>query len=90
MGSLSVFKPQEIKKDFKSLGISPKITLKREKVEGGRHHIKYDFWLVGRQLSKGIQPPLKSLIDNEVFWLDDRNLILWNEEVGKWSLLLQK
>jgi hypothetical protein len=73
-----------------SLGISPKITLKREKVEGGRHHIKYDFWGVGRQLSKGIQPPLKSLMDNEVFWLDDRNLILWNEEVGKWSLLLQK
>jgi hypothetical protein len=73
-----------------SLGISPQITLKKEKVNGGRHHIKYDFWQVGQQLSKSIQPPLKSLIENEVFWMDNRSLILWNEEVGKWSLLLQK
>jgi len=73
-----------------SLGISPNITLKKKKVGGGRHHIKYDFWQIGKQLSKGIQHPLKSLVDNEVFWLNERNLILWNEEVGKWSLLLQK
>jgi len=29
-------------------------------------------------------------MDNQVFWLDKRSLILWNEEVGKWPLLLQK
>jgi hypothetical protein len=73
-----------------SLGITPQIKLKMEKVGGGRHHVKYDFWGVGRQLSNNVQPPLKSLIHNEVFWLDSRNHILWNEEIGKWSLLLQK
>jgi len=73
-----------------NLGITPQITLKKERVGGGRHHIKYDFWRLGRQISNQIKPPLKSLIHNEVFWLDSRNHILWNEEVGKWSLLLQK
>ena len=72
------------------LGITPQITLKKEKMGGGRHYIKYDFWGIGRQLSEKVQPPLKSLLHNEVFWLDSRNHILWNEEVGKWSLLLQK
>jgi hypothetical protein len=72
------------------LGISPKITLRKERLGVGRHHIKYDFWGVGNRLSKGIRPPLKALIHNEVFMFDNRNHILWNEEVGKWALLLQK
>ena len=29
-------------------------------------------------------------MNNQVFWLDERALILWNGEVGKWSMLLQK
>jgi hypothetical protein len=29
-------------------------------------------------------------MENQVFWLHERSLILWNEEVGKWPLLLQK
>jgi hypothetical protein len=73
-----------------SLGISPEVTLKLEKLGGGHHNMKYDFWGVGSQLAKDVQPPLKALMENEVFWLDHRNYILWNEEVGKWSLLLQK
>lgn len=72
------------------LRIAPKIKLGVELVDDGRHHIKYDFWGIGRQLTKSIQPALKSVMDNQVFWLDERNLILWNGEVGKWSLLLQK
>lgn len=73
-----------------NLGITPRITLRKEKVDGGRHHIKYDFWRLGRQISNHVKPPLKSLIHNEVFWLDSKSHILWNEEVGKWSLLLQR
>ncbi len=72
------------------LGITSKIPLKAEQVDDGRHHIKYDFWGIGRQIGYRIQPPLKSLIKNEVFWLHEKSLILWNEEVGKWALLLQK
>ena len=72
------------------LGITPKITMKAEKTDDRRHHIKYDFWQIGRQLAKNIQPPLKSLMENQVFWLHEKSLILWNEEIGKWSLLLQK
>jgi hypothetical protein len=73
-----------------NLGITSKITLKKAKVDDGRHHIDIGFWQIGNQLAKYILPPLKSLTDNEVFWLHERNLILWNEEVGKWTLLLQK
>ena len=72
------------------LGLTPTITPRSKQVDDGRHHIKHDFWHIGRQLAERIQPPLKSLIDNQVFWLHERSLILWNGEVGKWSLLLQK
>jgi hypothetical protein len=72
------------------LGITPPINVKAKAATDGRHHMEVDFWGIGRELAKHIQPPLKSLIDNQVFWLHERSLILWNEEVGKWSLLLQK
>jgi hypothetical protein len=72
------------------LGISSEIGLRANRVDDGRHHIKYDFWAVGNALGRKIRPPLSSLSRNQVFWLHNRALILWNEEVGKWSLLLQK
>ncbi len=72
------------------LGITPKIMLEAEKVGDGRHHMKYDFQEIGKKIAENIQPPLKSLMENQVFWLHERSLILWNEEAGKWSLLLQK
>jgi hypothetical protein len=72
------------------LGIAPEITLEAEQVDDGRHHIQYDFGEIGRQIAGQIQPPLKAVMENQVFWLHERSLILWNGEVGKWSLLLQK
>jgi hypothetical protein len=72
------------------LGITPPITVEAEKVDDGRHHMKYDFGGIGRKIAEHVQPPLKSLMENQVFWLHERSLILGNEEVGKWSLLLQK
>ncbi len=73
-----------------NLGIIPKLDLTLGHSSDPRHHLKVDFWQVGNELASGIQRPLKSLMQNEVFWLDERSLILWNEEIGKWSLLLQK
>ena len=72
------------------LGLTPPIKLEADKVDNGRHHIKLDFWAIGRQLTGNLPAPLKAVMDNQVFWLHDRSLILWNGEVGKWSLLLQK
>ena len=72
------------------LGLTPPIKLQADTVDNGRHHIKYDFWAIGRQLTSNLPAPLKAVMDNQVFWLDKRSLILWNEEVGKWPLLLQK
>ncbi len=77
-------------KQQNALGIAPEVTLGEEQVDNGRHHIKYDFWDIGQQLTNGITPALKAVMDNQVFWLDERALILWNGEVGKWALLLQK
>jgi hypothetical protein len=72
------------------LGLTPPIKLKADTVDNGRHHIKYDFRAIVRQLTSGLPAPLKAVMDNQVFWLHERRLILKNEEVGKWSLLLQK
>jgi hypothetical protein len=72
------------------LGLSPPITLKARTVDDGCHHIKYEFWDIGRTLGETLQGPLKSLTQNQVSWLHERSLILWNGEVGKWSLLLRK
>jgi hypothetical protein len=72
------------------LGIAPPITLKADKATDGRHHLAFDFWGIGQKLSANLTPALKKVMNNQVFWLHDRNQILWNEEVGKWALLLQK
>jgi len=72
------------------MDLGPEITLDARTVDDGRHHIKYDFWGVGRQLTENIRPAVKTVMDNQVFWLHERSLILWNGEVGKWALLLQK
>jgi hypothetical protein len=72
------------------LGISPPIKLHAEKATDGRHYLDFDFWKTGQTLSADLTPPLRKIMNNQVFWLHDRNQILWNEEVGKWSMLLQK
>ena len=72
------------------LGLTPPIELPAQTVDSGRHHVRYDFWEIGRQLTDGLPVPLKAVMDNQVFWLNDRSLVLWNEEDGKWPLLLQR
>lgn len=72
------------------LGLTPKITMKPQRVDDGRHRMMYDFGGIGRKAAANIQPPLKSLTKNQVFWLHERSLILGNGEVGKWALLLQQ
>ncbi len=73
-----------------ALDISPKITLSAAQVDDGRHHINIDFWRIGQRLGEGIPAQLKAIDRNQVFWLHERQLILWNEEVGKWPIFLQK
>ncbi len=73
-----------------ALDIGPKVELKAERVDDGRHHINIDFWAIGRRTGQRIPAEFRALQKNEVFWLHDRSLILWSEEVGKWSPLLQK
>jgi hypothetical protein len=72
------------------LGIAPAISLGAEQVDDGRHHIKVDYWGIGHKTTEGLPPALQKVLNNQVFWLHERSLILWNDEVGKWSLLLQK
>jgi hypothetical protein len=72
------------------LKLTPPISMQLKKDDGRRHHMKHDFWHIANQLSKTLQPPLKAVMDNQVFFMQDRSLILWNEEIGKWSLLLQQ
>jgi hypothetical protein len=73
-----------------ALGIGPKVTLNAKQVDDGRHHLDMDFWGVGRRTAQKIPAQLRDLQKNEVFWLHERQLILWNEEVGKWTLFLQQ
>jgi len=73
-----------------ALGIAPEIAVKVNRATDGRHHLACDFWGIGRRTAGRISPELRSVIDNQVFWLHERQLILWNEEVGKWPLLLQQ
>ena len=73
-----------------ALGIAPPITLRANVVDDGRHNISFDFWGIGKRTAGKLLPEFRALMDNEVFWLHDRQLILWNGEVGKWLLLLQK
>ena len=73
-----------------ALGITPPIVNEPRKAEDGRHYLDPDFRAIVNGLSQDLPPHLQSLLDNQVFWLHERALILWNEEVGKWPLLLQR
>jgi hypothetical protein len=72
------------------LALGPEIALDADTVDDGRHHVKYGFGAMGQQLTQDLASDLKAVLDSQVFWLHERSLILWNGEVGKWSLLLQQ
>lgn len=72
------------------LGLVPQINLDAKQVDDGRHHIEYDFWGIGRRTAQTLSPALRSINKNQVFWLHEKSLMLWSEEVGKWPLFLQK
>jgi hypothetical protein len=73
-----------------SLGFAPPLDLQPEIIHDGRHHIKLNYSLIYHKLEEGLTPELKAIVDNQLFWLHERRLILWNGEVGKWAMLLQK
>jgi hypothetical protein len=82
-------KASEILLDWQNkLNISQELKLKAEIVDNGRHHIKFDFWDIGSKLSENLPQSLKDILDRQVFWLDEKNLILWNHETGKWPIFL--
>jgi len=72
------------------LGIAPEIPIEVKKATDGRHYLDCDFWAIGRKTAGRIPPRIKALQANEVFWMDNKQHILWNEEHGKWVLFLQK
>jgi hypothetical protein len=71
-------------------GIVPHFQAGAERAVDGRHYATFDFWGVSSAIAAHIGPPLKHIMDNQVFFMHDRALILWNEEIGKWPLLLQQ
>mgnify|MGYP006302094439 CR=1 FL=1 len=73
-----------------AIDIAPKITLDAKQTDDGRHHLDMDFWGIGRRTGQRMPAELRAIEKNQVWWLHERQLILWNEEVGKWPLLLQK
>lgn len=72
------------------LGICQDMQIKTENVDNGRHHIKYGFWDISKKLGENLPQSLKDILDRQVFWLDERNLILWNHETGKWPIFLME
>jgi hypothetical protein len=72
------------------LGIAPEIPIEVQKETNGRHYLACGFWDIGSKTAGKLPLRLQSLQDNEVFWLHEKQLILWNGEVGKWVLFLQK
>ena len=82
------YRPVLIEKQ-NALGITPPIKLGVKKSDDPRHNMDVDFWGIGRKLTI-FTPALIKVMDNQVFWLHENSLILWNEEVGKWSMFLQK
>lgn len=72
------------------LRITSRIAARPKRARDGRHYVDCDFRAIVRGLSQDMPPRLQSLLDNQVFWLHERALILWNEEVGKWPLFLQR
>jgi hypothetical protein len=73
-----------------ALGIAPELPITVQKATNGRNYLACDYWGIGRTTAGKLSPRLQALQDNELFWLHERQLILWNEEFGKWVLLLQK
>ena len=72
------------------LGIAPEIPIEVQKEKNKRHYLACDFWSIGSKTAGNLPSRLQSLQENEVFWLHEKQLILWNGEVGKWVLFLQK
>lgn len=72
------------------LGLTPPLALRAERVDDGRHHVQLGLGEIGRALAERLEPTLRSVSENQVSWLHEQSLILWNGEVGKWSLLLQR
>ncbi len=73
-----------------ALGIAPQIPVAVRPSSDPRHHLAVDYWEIGRATAGELPPRLRALQDNQLFWLHDKQLILWNEEFGKWVLFLQK
>lgn len=72
------------------LRITSRIAARPKRARDGRHCVDCSFGAIVRGLSQDTPPRLKSLWDNQVFWLHERSLILWNHEVGKWPPFLQR
>jgi hypothetical protein len=73
-----------------ALSIAPQIPVEVGKANNGRSYLPVDYWKIGRRTAGRIPPRIKALQDNELWWLHEKQLILWNGEVGKWLLFLQK
>jgi len=72
-----------------ALGIAPAAPIETHLSGDPRHYLDVDYWAIGRQTAGEIPPRIKALQDNELFWLHEKELILCNEEHGKWVLFLQ-
>ena len=72
------------------LGIAPEIPIAVGRADDGRHYLACDYWGIGRKTAGTIPARIKALQANEVFWLHNKQQILWNEEHGKWIFFLQK
>lgn len=72
------------------LNLGPSIPVSVRPSDNPRHHLACDFGGIGRTTAGRVPARLQALHKNEVSWLHDRQLILWNEEAGKWTLFLQK
>jgi len=58
--------------------------------DADRYHMKFDFDRLANQIADDIQPPLGSLIENQLPDRDHKRQIMENLEVGKWPIFLQK
>jgi hypothetical protein len=73
-----------------ALGIAPHVSSNARPATDGRHHLDNDYWGIARRSAGAQSPGLRALQENEVFWLHEKQLILWNEETPKWITFLQK
>lgn len=58
--------------------------------DADRYHMRFDFDKLTDLIAEDIQPPLRSLMENQLPDRDHKRMIMGNLEVGKWSLFLQK